>query len=91
MTDPTYPRTPHSPQNPHLNLYTAREAAKILRIGYSTLARMRMSGTGPVYSKIGNSIVYSEADLVSYHSERRRYSTVARAHPETGKLPGEGV
>jgi hypothetical protein len=41
----------------------------------STLAKWRLAGTGPPYSKVGRLIVYDIADLDAYLSSRRRLST----------------
>ncbi len=45
--------------------------------GYSTstLAKWRLTGTGPAYSKAGKNVVYNVADLDAYLSSRRRFST----------------
>lgn len=41
----------------------------------STLAKWRLAGTGPVYSKVGRNVVYGNADLDEYLASRRRLST----------------
>ena len=41
----------------------------------STLAKWRLAGTGPVYSKAGRLVLYAERDLDAYLSKRRRRST----------------
>lgn len=54
----------------------SREAAGYLGISPSTLAKMRLRGTGPVYLKIGaRVVVYDRADLDRYVAARRRTST----------------
>jgi len=74
------------------DLLRPKEAAHYLNLGLSTLARHRMSGTGPVYSKIGGKVVYRRADLDRWVEGNLRYSTVSKACPATGALPGnEGV
>lgn len=74
------------------DLLRPKEAAHYLSLGLSTLARYRMSGTGPVYSKIGGKVVYRRADLDAWVNRNRRYSTASRACPETGELPSvEGI
>ena len=60
---------------PHRKL-RAPDAAAYLGIGKSTLDKLRMSGNGPVYSKLGDKIViYDIADLDVYAAARRRRST----------------
>src|SRR5262245_35633253 len=42
---------------------TACEAAKVLGLAPSTLAKLRLSGNGPVYCKLGRRLVYRREDL----------------------------
>jgi predicted DNA-binding transcriptional regulator AlpA len=42
---------------------TAGEAAKVLGLASSTLAKLRLSGNGPVYCKLGRRVVYRREDL----------------------------
>ena len=44
-------------------------------VATSTLAKWRLSGTGPAYSKIGRVIVYAMDDLNEFLAARRRLST----------------
>jgi len=44
-------------------------------VSTSTLAKWRLAGTGPAYSKAGKNFVYNVADLDSYLSSRRHLST----------------
>lgn len=74
------------PDDPN-TLLTAKEAAAYLRVGYSTLARFRMSGEGPAYGRVGGTVVYRKQDLDTYVAKTLRYSTVSRKHPVTGELP----
>ncbi len=54
----------------------AVEAARRVGLSTSTLAKMRMRGDGPRYSKSGPRIVvYNVEDLDNWLSERRRSST----------------
>ena len=54
----------------------APAAAEYLGLSPSTLAKMRLRGDGPAYSKVGPRIVvYDLADLDSYVASRRRHST----------------
>lgn len=57
-----------------------RAAADYLGIGKSTLDKMRVSGTGPQYRKVGPRIVvYDTADLDEYLGRCRRQSTAQDA------------
>jgi predicted DNA-binding transcriptional regulator AlpA len=54
----------------------APAAAQYLGIGKSTLDKLRMTGRGPVYSKLGGkTVVYDVADLDAFAMARRRRST----------------
>ena len=53
-----------------------KEAGKYLGgLSDSTLAKWRLTGTGPAYSKAGKNVVYNVDDLDAYLSSRRRFST----------------
>ncbi len=41
----------------------------------STLAKWRLAGTGPVYSKAGRIVLYGKRDLDAWLASRRRRST----------------
>ena len=54
----------------------APEAARYLGLSVSTLAKMRLRGDGPPYSKAGPRIViYDRADLDEWLAANRRQST----------------
>jgi predicted DNA-binding transcriptional regulator AlpA len=54
----------------------APEAAEYVRLSASTLAKMRLRGDGPRYSKAGPRIViYQEDDLDAWLRDRVRRST----------------
>jgi predicted DNA-binding transcriptional regulator AlpA len=53
----------------------ASDAARILGLSQSTLAKLRLSGNGPAYCKLGRRVVYQPDDLVEWLAERRRRST----------------
>ena len=58
----------------------APEAAGYLGLSASTLAKMRMRGDGPLYSKLGTRIVvYDRDDLEAWLTMRRRQSTSERS------------
>lgn len=51
-------------------------AASYLGLSASVLAKMRMTGTGPRYIKLGRRVViYRLADLVAWMDEHERLST----------------
>jgi excisionase family DNA binding protein len=56
-------------------LLTPKEAADLLRVSMSWLAKARMRGDGPPYIRIGRSIRYSEAALHQWMKSRQRLST----------------
>jgi hypothetical protein len=57
-----------------INLDTAA-AAKRLGVSESFLAKARMRGSGPRYSKFGRAVRYTPANLDRYQLERSRTST----------------
>jgi len=65
----------HAPKG-HSKKLRAPAAADYLGLSTSTLAKMRLRGDGPPYSKCGPRIVlYDIADLDGYVASRRRTST----------------
>jgi excisionase family DNA binding protein len=56
-------------------LLTPHEAAKVLKLSLSWLAKGRMRGHGPPYMKVGRSIRYSEAALLQWMKSQQRLST----------------
>jgi len=58
----------------HARLTTA-EAAKYLRIGFSTLAGMRVSGGGPQFIKLGGRVLYDTRDLDRWVESNKFNST----------------
>lgn len=63
-------------------LLTTREAAAWLRISMPTLERMRLTGSGPRFIKLGPGkrarVVYRLADLEAYLTSQYRFSTSDR-------------
>jgi len=53
----------------------APETAQRLGLSVSTLAKMRLYGTGPVYSKLGRRVVYRPEDLERWVEVNRFTST----------------
>lgn len=52
-----------------------KEAAKLLNVSLSWLAKSRLSGTGPRFVKIGRAVRYLEFSLREYIKGRTRGST----------------
>ena len=59
-------------------LLTVEEAAKLLRLSPSWLAKARMRGDGPAYVKLGRAIRYGEGALRRYMKSCSRLSTSER-------------
>lgn len=70
-----------------IELLSTKEAAEYLRCSVTFLAKSRMVGNGPCYTKVGNRVFYRQRDLNEYINRNLRFSTVAKAHPDTGQLP----
>jgi len=51
-------------------------AARRLGIASSTLAKLRQTGVGPAFCKLGRRVVYRLADLESYLAAHQRQSTL---------------
>lgn len=66
---------PQNPAVPVIVLLTPREAAKLLKVSLSWLAKARMRGDGPPYIRVGRSIRYAEAALIQWMKSRQRLST----------------
>jgi len=56
-------------------LLDTKEAAKYLKLGRSTLHKLRQSGGGPAFSKLGTRVVYELTDLDEWAAARRCTST----------------
>jgi hypothetical protein len=63
--------------------YRPRPAADYAGTSASTLAKRRMAGLPPRYAKIGNRIIYDQADLDEWIRSERRLST---SDPGQGEL-----
>ena len=53
----------------------AREAARIVGLSESTLAKLRLNGNGPVYCKLGRRVVYRPSDLEQWLQSRTARDT----------------
>lgn len=60
-------------QNPLV--LNAAQAAERLGLSTSTLAKLRLYGTGPTYSKLGRRVVYQPDDLEAWILANRFQST----------------
>ena len=56
-------------------LLTQAEAAELLRLSERTLERLRVSGTGARFVRLGKSVRYRECDLVAWVEARVVAST----------------
>jgi|SRR6516164_4934757 predicted DNA-binding transcriptional regulator AlpA len=54
---------------------STKEAAKYLGLSPSTLAKLRLSGNGPVYSKLGRRVVYLIEKLKEWLTSREARNT----------------
>ena len=54
---------------------SASDAARVLNLSESTLAKLRLSGKGPAYCKLGRRVVYRQEDLTAWLARSRRLST----------------
>ncbi len=54
---------------------TAGEAAKLVGLAPSTLAKLRLNGNGPTYCKLGRRVVYRPADLEEWLQSRTTHDT----------------
>ena len=53
----------------------ASDAARVLSLSQSTLAKLRLTGKGPAYCKLGRRVVYRLEDLTAWLEKNRRLST----------------
>ncbi len=58
--------------------YRPPEAAAYVKSTTSTLAKKRLKGNGPTYTKFGRLVLYAKRDLDEYLTSRRRRSTSDR-------------
>jgi predicted DNA-binding transcriptional regulator AlpA len=56
-------------------LLTAKEAARLLKVSVSWLAKARMTGDGPAFIKVGRSVRYTDTALLQWMKSRQRLST----------------
>ncbi|MBR0954151.1 helix-turn-helix transcriptional regulator [Bradyrhizobium canariense] len=53
----------------------SRDAARMVGLSESTLAKLRLNGNGPVYCKLGRRVVYRPADLEQWLESRTARDT----------------
>ena len=53
----------------------AREAARIVGLSESTMAKLRLNGNGPLYCKLGRRVVYRTSDLEQWLQSRTTRDT----------------
>ncbi len=63
-------------------LFTVEEAAKLLRMGKTTLNHYRCEGRGPIYRKHGARVFYTKRSLLRWSRRDRFKSTSQRAGPD---------
>jgi predicted DNA-binding transcriptional regulator AlpA len=67
---------PQKPPTPSFVLLTPKEAAKLLKVSLSWLAKARMRGDGPPYIQISpRSIRYALPALLQWMKSKQRMST----------------
>ncbi len=57
------------------------QAAAYCGLSSSTFEKLRLSGGGPRYVKLGRRVVYDPADLDAWLAENRRRSTSDKSKP----------
>lgn len=62
--------------HPHqYNRIRTADAAAHLGVSKSFLEKLRLSGGGPLYAKLGKVVIYDRADLDAWANARKRSST----------------
>jgi predicted DNA-binding transcriptional regulator AlpA len=67
------PPAPNRPTTPIL--LTPKQAARLLNLSVSWLAKRRLAGDGPPYVKLGGAVRYLEASLQQWMKNQQRMST----------------
>ncbi len=60
---------------PQQEYVRTRAAARYLSLSHRTLEKLRVTGNGPQYFKMGRAVLYAIGDLDLWLSENRRRST----------------
>ena len=66
---------PREEGTPAHRLLSEVDAAEFLGLSIRTLQSWRLTGAGPVYSKIGSRVRYARADLDAFVAANRRHHT----------------
>ena len=70
------------PSFPDVELLTPKEAAQVLKLSESFLAKARMRGDGPRYRKLSRSVRYLRADLLLWLKACAKTSTATNRNEE---------
>jgi predicted DNA-binding transcriptional regulator AlpA len=57
------------------SLLTPKQAARLLNLSVSWLAKRRLAGDGPPYAKLGGAVRYTEGSLQQWMKAQQRTST----------------
>jgi hypothetical protein len=63
----------HIPTTP--NWLTPKQAAQLMNLSVSWLAKRRLAGDGPLYVKLGGAVRYAETSLQQWMKGQQRIST----------------
>jgi predicted DNA-binding transcriptional regulator AlpA len=73
-SSPAGPPAAHRPTATPI-LLTPKQAARLLNLSVSWLAKRRLAGDGPPYIKLGGAVRYAEAALHQWMKAQQRTST----------------
>src|SRR5262249_1693799 len=62
-------RSPNS-ETVRVKVVSARDAARLVGLSASTLAKLRLNGNGPLFCKLGRRVLYRTADLEQWLQSR---------------------
>lgn len=65
-----------------IKLLTQDQVAEMLGVKTETMRHWRMRGTGPIFTKIGANVRYSEAHVLAFINAGARISTSQKAPAE---------
>ena len=71
LSDPPATSQPATPPI----LLTPKQAARLLNLSVSWLAKRRLAGDGPPYAKLGGAVRYAESSLQQWMRAQQRMST----------------
>ena len=70
-------------------LLRTAEAARWLGLSHRTLEKLRATGGGPAFLKIGRAVRYSAEDLARFMAAHRRHSTPQRSSHTSARVTDE--